>query len=88
VSTTPRGCGAPSITQTWRGKPLVGHGVIVNLFAATKTTTGLKVRCQLDDRRYEAGRKVSDKALAAVNIERDLFHGDWNYTIQPRLGGE
>jgi len=76
------------ITQNWRGKPLVSHAVIVNLIAATKTTTGLKVRCQLDDRRYEAGRKVSDKELAAVNIERDEFHGDWNYTIRPRLEGE
>ena len=32
------------ITQNWRGKPLVSHQVIVNLIAATTTTTGLTVR--------------------------------------------
>ncbi|MDQ2760865.1 MAG: hypothetical protein M3Y17_10690, partial [Actinomycetota bacterium] len=29
------------------------------------------------------GIKVSDAQLAAVNIERDQFHPDWNYTIHP-----
>ena len=71
------------ITQNWRGKPLVTHQVIVNLIAATTTTTGLTVRCRLDQRRYAKGRKVSDKELAEVHIIRDEFHGEWNYTIQP-----
>jgi hypothetical protein len=26
---------------------------------------------------------VSDAELAQVNIERDDFHGEWNYTISP-----
>jgi hypothetical protein len=26
---------------------------------------------------------VSDKELAAVNIARADFHGEWNYTIKP-----
>ena len=34
------------ISQNWRGKPLVSHEVIVNLIAATTTTTGLTVVCQ------------------------------------------
>ena len=28
--------------------------------------------------------QVSDKDLAALNITRESFHGDWNYTIQPQ----
>jgi hypothetical protein len=27
---------------------------------------------------------VSDTQLAAVNLIRHTFHGDWNYTITPR----
>ena len=72
------------ISMNWRGKPLISHQVIVNLIAATTTTTGLKVRCELDRNHYPAGRKVSDQEVAAINIVRDAFHGEWNYTIHPR----
>jgi hypothetical protein len=26
---------------------------------------------------------VSDEEIAAINITRDAFHGEWNYTIAP-----
>jgi transposase len=73
-----------AITQNWRGKPLVSHEVVVNLIGATTTTTGLKVRSELDTKRYPAGRKVSDDELAVLHIRRDPFHGDWNYSLLPR----
>ena len=71
------------ISQNWRGKPLVSYQVIVSLIAATTTTTGLQVHCELDAHTYPTGRKVSDKELATVRLERDAFHGEWNYTIRP-----
>ena len=58
--------------------------MIVNLIAATKTRSGLAVRCELDDRAYPTGRKVTDAELASVNLDRDAFHGEWNYRIRPR----
>ena len=58
--------------------------MIVSLIAATKTRNGLAVRCELDDRTYPTGRKVTDADLATVNLDRDEFHGDWNYRIRPR----
>ena len=72
------------ITGNWRGKPLVSHEVIVQLIAATTTKTGLTVRCELDPNTYPAGVKISDAELAAVDILRHTFHGEWNYTIRPR----
>jgi transposase len=71
------------ITINWRGKPLISHEVIINLIAGTTTSTGLKVYAQLDDRPYPKGVEVSDQELAAVDIERDTFHGEWNYVIHP-----
>jgi len=71
------------ITQNWRGRPLISHEVVVNLIAATTTQKGLHVECQLDKNRYETGIQVSDKALRAVQITKDSFHGEWNYTIHP-----
>ena len=75
------------ITQNWRGKPLVSHAVIVNLIAATTTDSGLRVHAQLDASEYPLGKKVTDAELAAVNIQRHEFHGDWNYTILPSGNG-
>jgi len=28
--------------------------------------------------------KTSDAQLAAINLTRHDFHGDWNYTITPK----
>jgi transposase len=72
------------ITQNWRGKPLLTHQVIVQLIASTTTEKGLTVQCRLDENTYEKGIKVSDAEMAKLNIKSADFHGEWNYTIQPR----
>lgn len=71
------------ITQNWRGRPLISHEVIVSLIAATRTSTGLNVACQLDTNTYPTGVKVSDAQLAQVNLQPQAFHGNWNYVIKP-----
>jgi hypothetical protein len=71
------------ITQNWRGKPLLTHATIVNLIANTRTTTGLRVQCVLDTRRYPKGVKPTAKQMASVNLVPDEFHGDWNYATHP-----
>ena len=73
------------ITQNWRGKPLVSHQAIVSLIASTTTRTGLIVRAALDTNHYDTEIKVSDDELARLQLQRHEFHGDWNYTISPRL---
>jgi hypothetical protein len=72
------------ISQNWRGKPLVSHQVIIQLISATSTDTGLTVTCDLDRGTYPKGVTVSDAEMAALNIQRDAFHGEWNYTLAPR----
>ena len=71
------------ITMNWRAKPLVSYQVIIDLIGATTTETGLKVIGELDDNQYPKGVVVSDEQLAAINIVRADFHGEWNYTIKP-----
>ena len=71
------------ISQNWRAKPLVSYRVIVELISATTTQTGLTVHCQLDIGQYPSGIVVSDAEMAAINIKRAEFHGEWNYTISP-----
>jgi hypothetical protein len=73
------------ISSNWRGEPLRDYETIVNLIAATTTAKGLKVTCRLDRRKYPTGREVSDEEMNRVNLQRDKFHGEWNYLIKPNL---
>ena len=70
------------ISRNWRGQPLISYEVIINLIAATTTSTGLEVYARLDQNEYPK-LEVTDAELAAVNLTRDAFHGEWNYSINP-----
>jgi hypothetical protein len=72
------------ISSNWRGQPLVSLAVIVNLIGATRTATGLRVRCELDRGTYPKGHDVTDAQMATLNLVPHRFHGDWNYTIHPQ----
>jgi hypothetical protein len=73
------------ITQNWRGRPLIDHETIVNLIGDTTTQTGLKVCAQLDLDTYQVGIKITEEEMAQMHIVRSDFHGEWNYTIFPRM---
>jgi Rhodopirellula transposase DDE domain len=72
------------ISSNWRGEPLRDYETVVRLIAGTTTAKGLTVTCRLDHRKYPVGRKVTDEEFAHVNLKRETFHGEWNYTIHPR----
>jgi hypothetical protein len=72
------------ISQNWQARPLVSYKVIVQLIAATTTTTGLQVHCALDRNAYPKGIIISDHDMATINLTPDRFHGEWNYTISQR----
>ncbi len=69
------------ITQNWRGKPLISHEVVVQLIGATTTAKGLKIQAELDPHHYPLKKKVSKKELEEIQLSRDAFHGEWNYSI-------
>jgi hypothetical protein len=73
------------ITRNWRGTPLETLEIVVESIGATTTETGLEVHAWIDEGTYEKGRKVSDEELAACNIKRNEYHGEWNYEIHPRV---
>ena len=72
------------ITKNWRGRPLESREVIVNLIGHTTTEKGLRIEAALDPNLYPKGIKVTDDELGEVNVEKDKFHGEWNYIISPR----
>lgn len=73
------------ISQNWRGHPLTSRQVVVNLIGNTTTQTGLKIQAKLDEQTYEKGIEILKDEFDAIAIERDEFHGEWNYQIKPRI---
>ena len=73
------------ISSNWRGEPLRDTETIVNLIAKTTTAKGLQVTCRLDRRKYPIGREITQAQMERVNLERNAFHGEWNYTIKPHI---
>jgi transposase len=71
------------ISSNWRGEPLRDYETVVNLISRTRTAKGLKVNCRLDRRKYPTGRKVTAEEMRTVHLDRNPFHGDWNYVIRP-----
>jgi hypothetical protein len=72
------------ISINWRATPLTSLEVVLELISHTTTKEGVVVTARKDSQTYPPGLKVSDEELAALNVVRDTFHGDWNYTIKPQ----
>lgn len=73
------------ISINWRAKPLRSYEVLLELLNHTTTKTGLTVHAMLDTNHYQTGTKITKKDMEHLTIERDVFHGDWNYTIKPQI---
>lgn len=72
------------ISINWRAKPLTSLAVILELISHTTTKSGLKVTAIADTNHYQTGMKVTDAEMEQLNISRDDFHPEWNYTISPQ----
>ncbi|NJD20314.1 MAG: ISAzo13 family transposase, partial [Gemmatimonadetes bacterium] len=70
------------IAMNWRGKPLVSLATIVSLIGSTTSSSGLRIRSQIDHGSYPLGVPVTDAQMATVRVQPHRFHGDWNYTIR------
>ncbi|MCX5313339.1 ISAzo13 family transposase [Streptomyces sp. NBC_00154] len=74
------------ITHSLRGQPLTSYEVLLQTISATRTSTGLTVQAMLDENAYPTGRVLTRAERKGVDrrVERDAFHGEWNYTIAPQ----
>ncbi|ONI92847.1 hypothetical protein ALI22I_01645 [Saccharothrix sp. ALI-22-I] len=74
------------ITHSLRGQPLTDYEVLLRSISATRTRTGLTVKATLDENDYPTGRTLTktERQAVAHRVEREEFHGEWNYAIAPR----
>jgi Rhodopirellula transposase DDE domain len=74
------------VTRTWSGRPLMTVEDAVAGIAATVTAQGLKCTAVLDEGDYPDGVAVSGQRMRYLEeriLDRDAFHGEWNYAVLP-----
>jgi hypothetical protein len=79
------------ITRTWKARPLMTREDAVAGIAATTTYQGLKCTAVLDDAEYPGKLKISDRRMKYLEqhvLDRDRFHGEWNYAVRPAAAQE
>lgn len=72
------------ISINWRARPLTSMETVLELISTTTTTGGLTVAAVVDTNSYPTKIAVSDAELHALHLDRDPFHGEWNYALHPR----
>jgi Rhodopirellula transposase DDE domain len=72
------------ISINWRAIPLTSLEVVIQLISGTTNEKGLTVSAIKDSNIYPTGIKIKKKEMKYLNIVRDAFHGEWNYTIKPQ----
>jgi len=71
------------ISKNWAGRPLDSYETILKYIRTTKTSTGLRVRSHLVQKKYKKGIKITDKQMIEISITKDSSLPTWNYTIHP-----
>lgn len=73
------------ISKNWRGKPLIDRQTVIELIGHTETKNGLKIKVVIDENIYKKGIRITDEEMKKINLEKDRFHGEWNYKIKPQI---
>lgn len=76
------------ISLNWRGRPLATYETIISLIASTTTSKGLAVRAELDTEKYPLRQRATEHTKRSLALERNAFHGEWNYSLRPRTKRE
>lgn len=69
------------ISMNWKGTPLTDYEIIINLIEGTTTKKGLKIKAKIDKKIYTLGKKISERELKKINLQRHTINPQWNYTI-------
>ena len=72
------------VVQNQRDCPPVSREVVVSLIGAVTTEGGLGLRVEPDEGSLVTEREATEEQLANLDIDREQFNGEWNYTLNPR----
>jgi hypothetical protein len=73
------------ISNNWAAQPLRDYETVLKFIRTAKTTAGLKIRASLNKKHYDKGKKVSDKQMQQIALNRYTLRPNWNYSITPSI---
>jgi hypothetical protein len=62
--------------------PLKNYETIINLISGTTTKTGLKIKANLDQKKYQKGIKVLEEDFEKISLKYHEKYPKWNYTVK------
>ena len=68
----------------WYAKPLVSRETSSELLDHTMTREGWTVTAVVDQDRYSLGVQVTAAEMDQLDLRRDAFHPEWNYSLRPQ----
>jgi len=71
------------ISRNWAAQPLRDYETVLKFIRTTKTSAGLKIRAMLNTKRYQNGKKVSNKQMNQIVLKQYTQRPFWNYSISP-----
>jgi len=71
------------ISNNWAAQPLRDYETVLKFIRTTKTSAGLKIRAYLNKKQYQKGKKISDKQMEQIALNRYILRPNWNYSICP-----
>ena len=72
------------ISINWAGRPLRTLDVMLGYIRGTKTTTGLTVMADLDQRLYTDSERIRKAEMRKLSTRPHAVCPRWNYTLAPR----
>jgi len=72
------------LSKNWAGRPLDDYETILNYARTTTTKTGFSINAYLITNNYPTGVKISDEAMAELQLHPHDIQPTRNYTIKPR----
>lgn len=73
----------PHITRKLKGVILKSVDMVKKLIETTTTKAGLVVKCNIINKTYETGKKMTQKEKDNLRIIHDDYLGHWNYKAVP-----
>jgi hypothetical protein len=71
------------ISFNLRQNPLFEYESIFNLISSKKTWAGPYLSCFFNCYSYQSVSNLVNEQISSINIVKNDFYGDWNYTILP-----
>lgn len=71
------------ISKNWAGWPLISYQTALNFIQTTRTSTGLRVKAIMVNKKYPKGERIPEKEMQKLSLNNHKTFPNRNYTLIP-----